>query len=268
MTDDAPEIPTERRFVFRDGAFQQLAAVPDARQRLLAADSWLVDEGRVRAIDLHRDRFVGSALVSGFGDRAQLDLFWQATLDAIPPIHRWFPRVELSSRHELSLLMRLAPAPAATAVLATHLGEEPRGIPSVKGPDLERLTALRNTARASGVDDLVLLTTDGRVIDGTTTAIVWWRDGALRMPSADLARVDSVTARTIRVLALASGVEVAEERATPTDLRGCEVWAVNALYGIRLVTEWRGGPPLSTDPARSRAWRRRLDALAKPLAGS
>ncbi|MCU1477917.1 MAG: hypothetical protein JWQ64_2610 [Subtercola sp.] len=282
----APEQPAaepadliSRRFVFREGAFQPLAPVPDARQRLLVADSFLVAEGRARAVDLHHDRFVGSALASGYTDRVLLDTFWAAALEAIPPIHRWFPRVELSAtasydetgthrqppRHELSLLMRLAPEPSSTAVLATHGGEDPRSIPSMKGPDLVRLTALRDAARADGIDDVVILTADGAIIDGTTTAILWWRGDELHLPPADLARVDSVTARTIRVLAQATGVPVVEERATPTDLRGLEVWAVNALYGVRHVTEWRGGPAVRSDPTRAPQWQRRLDALARAL---
>ncbi len=248
-TSEPPET-TSRRFVFRDGAFQPLAPVPDARQRLLVADSFLVDEGRARAVDLHHDRFVGSALASGYTDRVVLDAFWAAALEAIPPIHRWFPRIELSAtasgdegganrrpggpsggqadgppdgqrgdgqpgrppgggqrdgqpgsrpagsqrRHELSLLMRIAPEPSGTVVLETHGGEDPRSIPSVKGPDLERLTTLRDTARTRGVDDLVILAGDGAIIDGTTTAILWWRGAELRVPAILVMR-DSLGAR-------------------------------------------------------------------------
>ncbi|MEF2976539.1 aminotransferase class IV [Subtercola sp. YIM 133946] len=314
----------ERRFVFRDGELRLQQGAPDARRRLLVADSWLVDHGRVRAIDLHRDRFVGSCLASGYSDRATLDAFWASALGALPPVHRWFPRVELwatpgggpsavsrpgraasgdgtaghgtagdgtaghgtaghgtaghgtagdgtagdgtAGGFELSVLVRLAPAPAGTAVLGTHLGEEPRSIPSVKGPDLERLTTLRNAARERGIDDLVILAGDAAIVDGTTTALLWWRGDELHVPPAALARVDSVTARTIRVLAQALGVPVVEERAAPTDLRGCEVWAVNALYGIRSVTEWAGGPAVAADEARAAQWQRRLGQLARPLA--
>ncbi|GGF40599.1 hypothetical protein GCM10011399_36680 [Subtercola lobariae] len=224
-----------------------------------------------------------SALASGDTDPTLLEAFWAAALEAIPPIHRWFPRVELSAaagvsgaragagagrggkRRELSLLMRLAPQPSSTAVLGTHQGEDPRSIPSVKGPDLVRLTKLRDAARAEGIDDLVILTGEGEIIEGTTTAVLWWRGDELHLPPAEFARVDSVTARTIRVLAQATGVRVVEERSAPAQLDGCEVWAVNALYGIRLVTSWPGGPAVTADPRRSAEWQRRLVALARPL---
>ncbi|RFA15634.1 hypothetical protein B7R22_05960 [Subtercola boreus] len=162
--------------------------------------------------------------------------------------------------------MRLAPPLAASAVLRTHDGPEPRSIPSRKGPDLDALTALRDAARADGIDDLVLLGPDGEIIDGTTTALLWWRGDTLYAPPADLVRVDSVTAKSVRVLAAALGVTVSEERATPADLAGTEVWAVNALHGIRVVTAWHGGPSVAASPGRAALWQRRLGALARPLA--
>ncbi|WP_136643513.1 aminotransferase class IV [Subtercola vilae] len=386
----------QRRFVYRGGAFVA-AEAPDARRpRLLAADSWLVDDGRVRAIDLHRTRFIAAALDSGFSNEPLLAAFWQTALEAIPPIHRWFPRVELyavassvssetplagagagagagaidvgidvpldvvidvpldarlrpGERFELSLLMRIAPEPRATAVLATHGGADPRSIPNRKGPDLDTLTALRAVARTDGTDDLVILSPrrkpgsslpapeplaarglpaaapaavpvpapaglaswsqnppqnpaarahfdstmtcrgapedgegdegdelgdaggelgDGAIVEGTTTALLWWRGETLHAPAPELVRVDSVTARSLAVLARALGVQVVEEHATPADLAGAELWAVNALYGIRLVTEWRGGPTLDVSPAASAhaaLWHRRLTSLARPL---
>ncbi|CAN5317591.1 aminotransferase class IV [soil metagenome] len=273
--------PGERRFLFRGGGFSPIAPLADDREHLLVADSWLVADGRVRAIDLHRERFVRSALESGYTNRTILDAFWAAIVEAIPPVHRWFPRAELSVVHaapgsaeprfQLSLRMRLAPKPISTAVLRNLGGGDPRSIPAVKGPDLHVLTALRNGARAEGIDDLVILADDGTIIDGTTTAVLWWRGGNLHLPPASLTRVDSVTARSIVVLARATGVAVIEEPAKPTDLFGAEVWAVNALHGIRAVTAWRddaerpGAGGLRVDAARAGLWQRRLDSLAWPI---
>ncbi|QWT23026.1 aminotransferase class IV [Subtercola sp. PAMC28395] len=271
----------ERRFLFRDAAFSPIATVAGDGEHLLVADSWLVANGSVRAIDLHRERFATSALEQGFSNRVVLDVFWRAAVEAIPPIHRWFPRVELSTVEassprakpgfQLSLLMRLAPPATRTAVLRTHDGDDPRSIPGIKGPDLHSLAALRNRARTDGVDDLVILDSADTVIDGTTTAILWWRGDELHVPPATAARVDSVTARSIVVLARATGVRVVEEAATPASLAGAEVWAVNALYGIRTVTHWHGASEqtrvteLTVNPARAELWQRRLDSLARPL---
>jgi hypothetical protein len=44
---------------------------------------------------------------------------------------------------------------------------------------------------------------DGRVSDGTTTALLWWRGDALFAPPFSLPRVDSVAARTARGIAAA-----------------------------------------------------------------
>ena len=271
----------ERRFLYRDAAFSPIAPVADDGERLLVADSWLVADGSARAIELHRERFATSALEQGFSNRVVLDAFWRAAVEAIPPIHRWFPRVELSTtvaasprakpRFQLSLLMRLAPPATRTAVLQTHDGDDPRSIPGIKGPDLHNLTALRNRARTDGVDDLVILDSADTVIDGTTTAILWWRGGELHVPPATATRVGSITARSIVVLARATGVSVVEEAATPASLAGAEVWAVNALYGIRTVTQWHGlsertrVTELTVNAARAELWQRRLDSLVRPL---
>jgi hypothetical protein len=66
--------------------------------------------------------------------------------------------------------------------------------------------------------------------------------------------------------ALASVVAV--RRAPPYHLDGREVWAANALHGIRIVTAWHAGP-LSTaeEPGRLSRWRLRMDALRRPLPG-
>ncbi|PPF84141.1 hypothetical protein C5B96_07595 [Subtercola sp. Z020] len=320
MTSELPPsaAPDSRRFVFREGALVGEGSAPDVRRGpLAAADSWLVDAGRVRAIDLHRERFFGAAAAAGFDDETLLGMFWEAALGAIPPLHRWFPR-QLHPREppvqrrdpgsdraaarggeqwELALTMRIAPPLSGSVVLRTHRGADPRGIPAWKGPDLDTLASLRSAARADGVDDLVLLTTGGEVVEGTASALLWWRGDELRMPPREFERVDSVTARSVAAVAAAVGVPVREERATPAELVGTEVWAVNALHGIRVVSAWvgdgggggtaasaggdrdprtgdvRGGGAdgavaVVAEPGRAALWQRRLGALARPLPGA
>jgi hypothetical protein len=55
------------------------------------------------------------------------------------------------------------------------------------------------------------------------------------------------------------------EAEVPSDLADCEVWVVNALHGIRVVTSWSDGPALARNPRRAALWQRRLDALVRPL---
>jgi branched-subunit amino acid aminotransferase/4-amino-4-deoxychorismate lyase len=169
------------------------------------------------------------------------------------------------AREALRLRFRLRPAPELTRslVVATADGD-PRRVPHLKGPDIDRLTALRQRAQRRGAQEAVLLD-GGHVSDGTTTALLWWRGDALFAPPFSLPRVDSVAARTVRGIAAALGVPVEEEAVRPAELDGAVLWAVNALHGIRDVTSWVDGPSLATDPARSDAWRARFAALARPL---
>lgn len=233
---------------------------------LLAADSFLVASGRALALGLHRDRFVESALLQGFGDRAGLHAFWEAGTALLPPDGRWFPRFELvRARDALRLRFRLRTAPPlGTDLVMATAATDPRRVPHVKGPDIERLNALRQRAQHDGAQEAVILD-GGRVCDGTTTALLWWRGETLCAPPFELARVDSVAARTVRGIAAAVGVPVEEEAARPSELDGVTLWAVNALHGIRDVTVWVDGPALGHEPARTAAWRARFGALARPI---
>ncbi len=242
-----------------------------------AADSWLVTEGSAFALGLHRDRFLaaaterGSAL-DGFAD-AGLESFWNAALDAIPTEGDWFPRVELRSKGGVASLVyreRTAPESTASIALATHRGADPRRFPKIKGPDLAAMMRVRAVAQESGADEGVLLTPDGFVVEGGTTSIVWWRGDILVAPPEgpewpEFDRVDSVTARSLFGLAAALGVETHREPVTPAELDGTEVWALNALHGIRIVTAWVGGPELAESPGRLALWRSRREALRKPM---
>lgn len=243
---------------------------PEAEPRLLAADSWLVADGRARATSLHRDRFFQTAL-TWFG-QSELADFWDAAMAELPETGRWFPRVEVRQAADpvagdLRLGVRLRPAPATgrRLVLATHRGLDPRTQPTVKGPDIPALNAARATVAEHGADEAVILDDRGQIVDGATTAILWWRRGTLMAPPADLKRVDSVTAKTIRLLAATSGTPCAVERARVGDLAGCRVWAVNALHGIRSVAAWVDGPELVIDEADDDRWGRQLAALQHPV---
>lgn len=227
-----------------------------------AADSWLVSDGLVRGIGLHRERF--DSVVREYSPGVELDAFWAAVIDIIPRQGAWFPRVELQGRG-LAFRLRSAPALHRSLVLATHEGEDPRTRPAVKGPDLEAMRRVRMAAELRGADDAVILSPDGAVVEGSSSALLWWRGDSLCVPSADLARVDSVTARTLLTLARALRIDVIHESVKPEELDGLEVWAVNALHGIRVVTGWVDGPGMAEEPGRAELWRRRLHRLARPL---
>lgn len=236
-----------------------------------AADSWLVTDGTALAIDLHHGRFL-SAVSRGRHRQVDVQAFWDAAVAAIPREGDWFPRVELRNRlggPELLFRLRESPPRSRAITLATHRGRDPRTAPGIKGPDLERMVRLRTEAQREGADEAVILTPEGWIAEGSTTGLVWWRGDALCLPSPEIERIDSVTVRSVVALATAMGAEIVHEAATPDDLEGLEVWALNALHGIRIVTRWTDGPTTAELPGRVGRWRRGLEALRRPLpAGS
>lgn len=238
-----------------------------AGSRVLAADSWFVGAGRVRGLDLHRSRFLQS-LPAGMGGRLSAEAFWDASIAKIPREGEWFPRVELQQRGQAPLLvLRLRSAPQRTRMVrvATYGGPDPRTRPTVKGPDLERLSVVRTSIQPLGAEEAILLTPEGFLIEGAYSALAWWRGNELVFPDPALERVNSVTARSLHVLATALGVGVRTEFVQPEELDGLELWALSALHGARIVTTWIDGPALAAVPGRLDSWRRRLDAIARPL---
>lgn len=232
------------------------------------ADSWLVEEGAVRGLDLHRERFLTSIPRSRARD-LDLEAFWEAAIASIPRHGAWFPRVEL--REQLGtpqLLFRLREVPALqrSLVLTTHTGRDPRTAPTVKGPDLASMVRLRTEAQRRGADEAVIVTDDGCIVEGSTTSITWWEGGTLAVVDRTLPRIPSTTERTVVALATAMGIPVEERRVRPEELDGREVWALNSLHGIRIVTAWQGGPvETAEEPGRLSRWRLRMDALRRPL---
>lgn len=232
-----------------------------------AADSWLVVDGAVRGLELHRTRFLTS-IPRGRYRQLDPDAFWTAAIAAIPRTGRWFPRVELRMqllRPQLLLRLREAPELQRSIVLRTHEGKDPRIAPGFKGPDLERMTRIRTEAQDHGADEAVILDASGHIAEGATTSLAWWRGDALCVPASDIARVDSVTAKSVVALATALGVDILHEAVAPAELEGLEVWALNALHGIRIVTSWVDGPATAEEPGRLATWQARIDALRKPL---
>ena len=227
---------------------------------LRVADSFLLDDGRVRGLDLHRERFAGSCAAEGVAT----DDFWADTLARLPRGGRWFPRVELSGTG-LSLRLRTAPPLGGQVAVSLYDGPDPRVAPKVKGPDLDVLGNLKAlAAKESGADEVLLTSPAGTVLEAAYSGLLWWEGDTLCVPPGDLPILPSVTVRLLRGLADERGVEVAERARTLPDLAGQEAWLVSALHGIRPVATWLSGPPAG--PARRAAdWQLALRRLARPL---
>ncbi|MBC7592085.1 MAG: aminotransferase class IV [Salinibacterium sp.] len=225
--------------------------------RIGVSDSWFTSDGRTLAPGLHRERFMRNA--------TEAEEFWDAAVAAIPRQGDWFPRVEQHSSGRLIFRLRPAPDRHRTAVLATWAGGDPRTQPTVKGPDLEAMLRVRCSVQPLGATEAVIVSEDGYVVEGAYSALLWWRGDILCGPPAELARVDSVTARSALTLAAALGLDTHEEAVTPSELDGTELWALSALHGIRIATGWVDGPGLAEKPGRLATWRARLDALRSAL---
>jgi branched-subunit amino acid aminotransferase/4-amino-4-deoxychorismate lyase len=258
---------TESIYRWRDGELQALDYCDMTDTTVEVADSWLVADGSVLGIGLHRARFLDS--MSADDRRAtNAETFWDAALALIPSAGEWFPRVELQSRtSSLFLVFRLRSAPARqnNLVVATWLDGDPRTVPGIKGPDLATMTRVRTSVQAHGASEAVILNRDGYVVEDSHSGLLWWRGEILCGPPAEFDRVDSVTVRGVLTLATALGVETYEEAVTPGELADTELWSLNALHGIRIVTNWIDGPPLAQLPGRLSLWRARMDALRKPI---
>ena len=243
---------------WHDGVLEPLEYCDMTDTSIVVADSWRVVDGKVRAIGLHRDRFLDTA-----GPDAES--FWDASIDAIPRTGDWFPRVEQHSTGRLVFRLRSTPETSRSAVLATWGGKDPRTAPAIKGPDLESLLRIRTSVQSQGATEAVITSEDGYVIDGAYSALLWWRGEILCGPPSEFERVNSVTSRSVLTLATALGLDTHEEAVTPTELDGTELWVLSALHGIRIATGWVDGPQLAEKPGRLAAWQGRLDALRRAL---
>jgi branched-subunit amino acid aminotransferase/4-amino-4-deoxychorismate lyase len=231
-------------------------------------DSWLVSDGRVRALDMHAERF-GAACFELFAvPRAYTATFLCAAITRIPPHGRWFPRVELVVQGgEPHLQLWIRPAPPRGKTVRLWISDEPdrRRHPTIKGADLDYLVRLRRLAVAAGADEALIVSADGRVREGSTTSILWWRGNTLYTPPLSADSLAGVTRALLLDAVATRGSRVTTESPIPAQLDGLEVWTVNALHGIRPVTEWIGAS-IETSPAtRAACWNAYLNGLAVPM---
>lgn len=242
----------------------------DAAGTVLVIDSWLVDEGRVRGLGRHAERF-GSACDRFREPGAEgTNRFLRAVAESLPARGRWFPRVELvetGSGTRLRLWPRPAPPRTSTVRLWTAAGPDRRRLPAAKGADLDHLASLRAAAVTAGADEALLVSTEGHVVEGASTSIVWWRGDTLCGPPPGPGLLPGITRALLGELARTAGHQVVTERATAADLAGVPVWTLNALHGIRPVTEGLGRFR-DTDAAVAGRWQSRLAALAVPADAS
>jgi branched-subunit amino acid aminotransferase/4-amino-4-deoxychorismate lyase len=124
---------------------------------------------------------------------------------------------------------------------------------------------LRRKAQLHSADEAAIVDSDGRLVEGALSAIVWWRGDVLCAPDHQTRWLESVTRNEVFELAKSLGYQTRVENVKPADLVGCEVWALSSLQGIRAVTDWVNlGSPVGA-PARAEKFQKRLRMLATAI---
>lgn len=227
---------------------------------LLAADSWLVADARARAVERHWARFSATCREHGI-EPAALAAFRAGVDRALPARGRWFPRVELREDGELALELRPAPPREPTVVGWVADVPDPRRAPRQKGPDLQRLGALRERAAVHGAGEALIADADGRLLEGAYTSLLWWEGETLCAVPDDAPILPGITRALLIEVARERDTLVAQRRPEPQELAGRETWLVSALHGIRTVTRWADGGPAAGDAPRAATWQELLDEL-------
>jgi branched-subunit amino acid aminotransferase/4-amino-4-deoxychorismate lyase len=212
--------------------------------QLKVADSWLVENGSVRSLQAHFDRFANSVLAEDPSQESLLAGFFAEVRRLTPREGRWFPRVEYHGEQEplarLHLRLRQAPEPLESVVLWQYPDADPRHSPLTKGPDLSLCHQLRRHANMNGATEAVITDSKGYVAEGALSALVWWRGNVLCSSDDQTNWLPSITRQDLFEIAKQMGIETRLENIKPQDLAKLPIWALSSLNGIVPVTSWVG----------------------------
>ncbi|WP_241720691.1 aminotransferase class IV [Streptomyces lydicus] len=270
MSDVGPPPGGDQLFLWRDGSLLPAdPTAPTTRTRLSLADSWLLSDGRVRRIDLHRQRFLRGCAEVGSVSQETSSAFWQAALGQLPRAGDWFPRVELSAEEPVELRVRVRPSPARSGTVSVWVSDtaDPRTAARLKGPDLDALGALRGRAAERGAQEALLTTESGVVLEAGFASVLWWDGDRLCVPSPELPVLGGVTTAVIQERAARLGVPIGQRQVPVEELEGKEVWLVNALHGIRPVRSWVGTSMRPGPAHRAPAWQKWLAGESTEVRG-
>ena len=212
--------------------------------QLKVADSWLVEDGAVRSLQAHFDRFANWVIAEDPSQQSLLAGFFAEVKRLTPREGRWFPRIEYHGEQEpsdrLHLRLRMAPEQVESLVLWQYPDPDPRQAPLVKGPDLSLCQQLRRHANMNGAGEAVITDSGGFVAEGALSALVWWRGNVLCSSDDQTAWLPSITRQDLFQLASQMGIEARVENIKPEDLVKFPIWALSSLNGIVPVTSWVG----------------------------
>lgn len=253
-----------------------LSATESPENQILVADSWLVRNGAVIALELHRQRFFNSCYQLHQVSPEILQPYWMDALKKIPQAGLWFPRIELvGNSNSPKLQMRIRPAPLLKETVRLTLcpSSDNRQAPRHKGPDMSSLMKMRDQVLNLGADEGIIVSPKGYLLEGLTTSLLWWEKRKGQQVLCAVPDANRILPGTIRKLILSiaeqSGIPISYRLVRPEQLDGCEVWAVNALHGIRPAISWQNAPfnPKNDVETEKRLsdWQRALEVHASLL---
>jgi branched-subunit amino acid aminotransferase/4-amino-4-deoxychorismate lyase len=254
---------------FQANRFIPFEENPTNEVLLRVADSWLVENGKVRSLNAHLKRFEQWVLAEDPSMAQQLPVFFSEMKKMLPLEGRWFPRLEyhgeVDAPFRLFLRLREAPEKIETISLWTYPEPDPRLTPEIKGPDLSLCQQLRRHANMNGADEAVILNSEGYVAEGALSSLVWWRGDVLCSSNQETKWLESITRQEVFSIAEQLGLETRLESVKPEELAGLEIWALSSLNGIMPVRSWAEVNPEFSEPKHLNSFKKRLQMLATQL---
>ncbi len=266
--EDRKFIVADNETIYRYSAEKELIPTAEPAENLMVADSWLVSDGHVRALHLHQQRFTSSCTQLAGIKPDDITGFWHQAMQKLPEEGLWFPRIELAGNIRqpvLQLRIRKAPDIHQDIRLINCGLKDFRKKPRHKGPDLTELMTVRKVMMEQGADDAILTTPKGFLLEGLTTSLLWWEGKTLCTTPLSRRVLPGITCQLLRLIAEQENIAFACRFRKPATLNGCDVWAVNALHGIRRVVDWKHSPFRPSVQTDIEDWRKKLDQFMKKV---
>lgn len=222
-------------------------------------------DGRLDALDAHLARLCRSAAAL---DLPEPDLgAWRALIDDV--VAGWGRPGEAMVRLVLTRGVEGGPGPTAFALVAplaestlrhrrkgvrvvtlsrgvssTAYGEAPWLLGGVKTTSYAVNMAAQRYAQALGADDAVFLSTDGLVLEGPTSTVVWAVGDTLHTPPTSIGILDGTTMQAL--------FDRAGDHGFGTAVATTDVAGLHAADGVWLVSSVRGAVAVTAIDGRER----------------
>lgn len=234
----------------------ELDASPDL------ADSFLARRATVRNFTAHRRRFEEGLRALAPARLNQLEDFYRSVALELAEETESFPRLDLVNG---ALWLRVRPLPLLNKSVEATSAELHVENEDVKGPNIARYTSV-NQANAG---ETIRVDTDGYVLEGASSALVWWdnAESTLHVVGAEN-RIWSTTESFLVAAAQERGIQIAQSRIRLHALSQHEVWAVNGLHGIRVITSLDGNALPPPNQHRLDDFSATFDASWQPISSS